>query len=928
MESSNPRPRNPRHGCGLQARTHGSPVQHKVKAPLRFSLTESKKIEAEISELLQKGALTNVTPDSDQFVSNLFLVPKRDGGSRPVINLKDLNEYLQYNHFKMEGIHLLRDLMRPNDWLGKVDLKDAYFVVPIWENHKKYLRFLWKDSLLEFACLPFGLAVAPRVFTKIMKPVVALLRRTGIRLIIYLDDLLFMSSSKVGLQQDMTTAQYLLENLGFVINLEKSCFQPTQQLEFLGFVVNTLDMTLLLPDCKVEAIKSHCSKMLLHHEVSVRELSQLIGKLTASIQAIFPSSLALSAPAGSETQSLSPIRPFRCYDRSVHGGQGRTSVVASAFECLEWEGTCPPFSRCDNRNRRLSHRLGGSLPGRNHGGLMVPNGEKTPYQLLGTSSGLLCCQELYKGSPLCSCAVAHGQCLSGSLYQPPRGYSFPDSLQFSTSPLGMGSETQHISQCRTSIGGSECVSGLGVAPFRRLERLEALPSDIPLVDAGQRSLRARPVRESSERPVSPVLQLEAGSDGPSNRRSLAELGNRETIRIPPLLSYNALSGEAQGRGGRTHTGDSGVANTGLVSESSGIVGLPSDSLTLGPQITSGPTGSITPVGDESNPATSRSACVQRSLQSKGISSNASKLILAAWRPSTNSVYNSAWKKWHCWCIAREVDPLCPSLADITRFLAHSFDEGLEYRTINTYRSALSGVLPPMEGFPVGQHPLVVRLLKGILNLRPAMPRYQQSWDVNVALDYMRSLPGNQVLPLKVLTQKLALLLALTAPKRSSELKLLDLRFMRILPEGVVFELPGMTKTSSEIIHVFFAKFDDCESICVLRCLQSYISRTNIFRPLVDPATNQQLLISYHRPHKPVQSCTIARWIKSFLGSAGIDTSIFKGHPTRSASTSKARAGGISLEDVLKMADWTGPSSFLRFYYRPSFTDDFARAVLQ
>ena len=159
---------------------------------------------------------------------------------------------------------------------------------------------------------------------------------------------------------------------------------------------------------------------------------------------------------------------------------------------------------------------------------------------------------------------------------------------------------------------------------------------------------------------------------------------------------------------------------------------------------------------------------------------------------------------------------------------------------------------------------------------------------------MRSLPGNQVLPLKVLTQKLALLLALTAPKRSSELKLLDLRFMRILPEGVVFELPGMTKTSSEIIPVFFAKFDDCESICILHCLQSYISRTNIFRPLVDPATNQQLLIRYHRPHKPVQCCTIARWIKSFLGSAGIDTSIFKGHSTRLASTSKARAGGFPL----------------------------------
>ena len=82
------------------------------------------------------------------------------------------------------------------------------------------------------------------------------------------------------------------------------------------------------------------------------------------------------------------------------------------------------------------------------------------------------------------------------------------------------------------------------------------------------------------------------------------------------MSYNALSGEAQRGEGRTHTGDSCVANTGLVSESFGIVGLPPDSLTLGTQVTSGPEGSITPVGDESNPATSHLACVQRSLQSK------------------------------------------------------------------------------------------------------------------------------------------------------------------------------------------------------------------------------------------------------------------------------------------------------------------------
>ena len=180
--------------------------------------------------------------------------------------------------------------------------------------------------------------------------------------------------------------------------------------------------------------------------------------------------------------------------------------------------------------------------------------------------------------------------------------------------------------------------------------------------------------------------------------------------------------------------------------------------------------------------------------------------------------------------------------------------------------------------------------------------------------------------LLVLCQKLALLLALTAPKRSSELKMLDLRFMRFLPEGVVFQLPGLTKTSSDVKSVFFAKFDDCEKLCVVHCLQSYIERTKEFRQPLAPDIACQLLVSYHRPHIPVKSCSIARWIKTILTRAGINTNVFKSHSTRSASTSKATAGGVPLE-VLRMADWSGTSSFIRFYYRPSFSDVYARAIL-
>lgn len=268
-----------------------TPFQQKPPKPLSFSKSETALLDAEICELRAKNAVRVVHPTHGQFISTLFAVPKKDGGNRPVINLKEVNQFLSYRHFKMEGIHSLRDLLRPNDWLGKIDLKDAYFVVPIWENHQKFLRFLWKGSLMEFACLPFGLASAPRIFTKLMKPVVALLRRSGIRLIIYLDDILFMNQTPMALRRDISTALHLLENLGFIINMTKSQLDPTQTLEFLGFLVNTRDMTLVLPQGKVTNIKNLCTQMMALKVVTVRDVARLIGKLTASIQAIFPAPL-------------------------------------------------------------------------------------------------------------------------------------------------------------------------------------------------------------------------------------------------------------------------------------------------------------------------------------------------------------------------------------------------------------------------------------------------------------------------------------------------------------------------------------------------------------------------------------------------------------------------------------------------------------
>ena len=153
-------------------------------------------VDVEVDEMLRKGAIMKCSQDLGKgFISNLFLVGKKGGGYRPVINLKHLNFFIHYQHFKMEGLHHLKFMLRKGDYMCKLDLKDAYFSVPLHLSSRKLVRFRWSGKLYEFLCLCFGLGPAPRIFTKLLKVPMAILRRLGIRIIIYLDDMLLIGKT-------------------------------------------------------------------------------------------------------------------------------------------------------------------------------------------------------------------------------------------------------------------------------------------------------------------------------------------------------------------------------------------------------------------------------------------------------------------------------------------------------------------------------------------------------------------------------------------------------------------------------------------------------------------------------------------------------------------------------------------------------------
>ena len=179
----------------------------------------------------------------------------------------------------MEGLHVLKELLKKGDFLWEVNLKDAYSVVLLHEESQNFVCLEWKDKLCQFVYLSFDLAPVPLVFTKLMKIPIVVIKRLNGTIIFCLDEILLITGPKEDLLILTDTLIFLLQNLGFVINFKKSVLDPCHVLEFLRVEH---------PKKKVVKIKKRYQSLFSLGKISVRDLAKLTGRLSSTAMEVLP----------------------------------------------------------------------------------------------------------------------------------------------------------------------------------------------------------------------------------------------------------------------------------------------------------------------------------------------------------------------------------------------------------------------------------------------------------------------------------------------------------------------------------------------------------------------------------------------------------------------------------------------------------------
>ncbi|KAI2666671.1 Transposon Ty3-G Gag-Pol polyprotein [Labeo rohita] len=808
-------------------------------------------LRAEIRSLLAKQAIEVVPPENMEcgLYSRYFPVPKKDGGLRPILDLRPLNRALAKREFKMITVKQILAHIQPGDWFISVDLKDAYFHIQIAPRHRRFLRFAFEGRAYQFKVLPFGLALAPRTFTKCINAALSPLKQSGIRILNYLDDWLVIAQSRDTLEHHKCQLLEHLKRLGLTINVQKSKLRPMQNIAFLGMDLDSRSMRARLSQERMQSLISSLTSFKPGRVVVLKCFQRLLGRMAAA---------AVVCQLG-----LLHMRPLQLWLKSRVPSNawknGHLRVLVTR-ECMQ---TLAPWF-----NTRMFEQ------GVSMGRVVSRKTVTTDASLTGW--GALCEGRPAYGTWTRAQAKWHINCLElKAVFLALQGFL----------PLIKDRHVLVRTDNTTVVSYINHQEGIRSRSLQRLAERFLLWADRNLLsiqavhvpgsqNCGADMLsRGGPVHgEWRLHPQTIQMIWSLFGEAEINLGcSLESLAQEAQICVSPSEDYAASAAENQRREGDCASGSAELAQPAVVS---GVDRAPNGSPVADPvterSLISGKRLGVAPQAGVMEPACLAGECRGQTLN---ISQRVLDTIAEARAPSIRRLYSLKWKVFSSWCVTKDEDPASCDVSVILSFLQDCLDAGRTPSALKVYVAAISAFHVPIGDRSVGRHHLVTSFLRGARRLRPFRPSMVPVWDLSLVLSALAEPPFEPLLSaeLKVLSFKTALLLALACGKRVGDLHALSTNtacmefgkddcMVRLQPKrGYVPKVLSTSFKAQVITLQAFAPQDSepaAHPLCPVRALRVYLERTSHFRQA------EQLFICFGGRTKglPVSKQRLSHWI--------------------------------------------------------------------
>ena len=726
-----------------------------------------------LHQLISKNAVEPVqNPKSLGFFNRLFLVPKPNNKWRPILDLSNLNPFLKVESFKMETPETIRTSLQQGEWVTSIDFTDAYFHVPIQEQSRKYLRFRVQGQTYQFKALPFGLSTAPLEFTVIAKEVKLMAMHRGIRIHQYLDDWLVRAKSHPVCLQHTRNLLKICQDLGWLVNMEKSELEPKQVFDFVGYQFDLEAGRVRPTPDRWQALRTKIQTILARPTCPVRQFMSLIGLLTATEKQVYlgrlhmrpvqwhlknnwrvPESLEKVIPIPA---SLHPHLAWWLEENNVLQGQPLHPLnhALQIFTDASKEG------------------WGAHLEEHTARGVLVSTGKQTAHQLPRVESSLSGTKRVSKPLFQQDSTGGHRQHYSSVLHKQRRWHEVGSPVSPSVENFDLVYNKPSNPQSPSHPGPAKCGSGQAirtgpdnsdgmVSPHRNLSgyMLPVAPTlDGPLCHEVQQQTAS--VCVSGAGPLSYCSQC--------TQHALGELG---CLRLPASSHLGQSSGKVTELSRQQDNSDcSRVAQHALVLGPGGHV--QPNPIESSQRATPSDTALKSDPSQKSDKSKSpRMAPRVTAIKEQGFSEAVAARIEAPQRKSTRSVYEAKWAIFTKWCVSNKVDFKSPPLKSVADFLLYLFEvKNLQPSTIDGYRSAIADKLGNVT-LNISKDDNLTRLLDSFHRDRPKGRRGIPSWNLSLVLHQLTKAPFKPLreASLKHLTFKTVFLLALGSGKRRSEI---------------------------------------------------------------------------------------------------------------------------------------------------------------